>query len=376
MAERKKIALVYEYDDSWIAGAYYIANMLKALTYLPIDKQPHIILVYKKLEGLEIIREIQYPHITWHHYKYDLPLFAKVLNRVSNALGLGSIMIDKSGAGLAPSLYPANWVPYKAQKNYNWIPDFQENYFPEFFPAHELKRRKNRQLQIARSGDIAVFSSQDAQNDFIRLYPHHTCELKVLRFASIIPSNYATLDIDQLLEKFDITRPYFFAPNQFWRHKDHITVLKAIKILAHKRKDFIVVFTGKETDVRNQEHIDGLKEFIVDNDLQGLTALLGFIKREEQLQLMANALAVIQPSLFEGWSTVVEDAKAVNKHIILSDLPVHLEQAKLNTTFFKQGNAEDLAEKMEAILEHPPREIPLNYEQDILSFAERIIEIF
>ena len=37
-------------------------------------------------------------------------------------------------------------------------------------------------------------------------------------------------------------------------------------------------------------------------------------------------MAVAQPSLFEGWSTIVEDAKTLGKPIFVSDLPVHREQ--------------------------------------------------
>ena len=36
----------------------------------------------------------------------------------------------------------------------------------------------------------------------------------------------------------------------------------------------------------------------------------------DQLRLMKESLGVIQPSLFEGWSTVIEDAKALNKKSI------------------------------------------------------------
>jgi len=40
-------------------------------------------------------------------------------------------------------------------------------------------------------------------------------------------------------------------------------------------------------------------------------------KRNFSLQ---NAKAIIQPSYFEGWSTVIEDAKALNKYLIVSIL--------------------------------------------------------
>jgi hypothetical protein len=61
---------------------------------------------------------------------------------------------------------------------------------------------------------------------------------------------------------------------------------------------------------------------------------MGFMDRYEQLKLMSQSIAVIQPSLFEGWSTVVEDAKALGKRAIISDINVHLEQQNEDTTIF------------------------------------------
>ena len=70
---------------------------------------------------------------------------------------------------------------------------------------------------------------------------------------------------------------------------------------------------------------------------------LGFLDRREQLVILKNTIAVIQPSLFEGWSTVVEDTKALNKHIILSDLTVHKEQIQKHCDFFERKDEKQLA---------------------------------
>jgi glycosyltransferase involved in cell wall biosynthesis len=61
-------------------------------------------------------------------------------------------------------------------------------------------------------------------------------------------------------------------------------------------------------------------------EIENQVKLLGFINREDQLCLMKNAVAIIQPSLFEGWSTVIEDAKALRAKVIASDINVHREQ--------------------------------------------------
>ena len=58
---------------------------------------------------------------------------------------------------------------------------------------------------------------------------------------------------------------------------------------------------------------------------------------------MNNSEAIIQPSLFEGWSTTVEDAKFLNKFIILSDISLHREQMKDNVIFFSKQNEKELA---------------------------------
>ena len=62
---------------------------------------------------------------------------------------------------------------------------------------------------------------------------------------------------------------------------------------------------------------------------------------------MRRSLAVIQPSLFEGWSTVVEDARVLGKILIISDFAVHVEQNPPRAMFFAKDSAEDLAQKLE-----------------------------
>ena len=61
---------------------------------------------------------------------------------------------------------------------------------------------------------------------------------------------------------------------------------------------------------------------------------LGVVPYRDMLGLMRHAVAVINPSLFEGWSTSVEEAKSMGKAVVLSDIPVHREQAPGRGLFF------------------------------------------
>ena len=58
---------------------------------------------------------------------------------------------------------------------------------------------------------------------------------------------------------------------------------------------------------------------------------------------MKYSIAVINPSLFEGWSTSVEESKIHDKQIILSSIPVHIEQSPERGYYFEAFNYIQLA---------------------------------
>jgi glycosyltransferase involved in cell wall biosynthesis len=133
-----------------------------------------------------------------------------------------------------------------------------------------------------------------------------------------------------------------------------------------------LVCSGKLYDNRNPEYIEQIKNFIADNNLEDDIRILGFIERTEQLCLMQNAYAIVQPSLFEGWSTVVEDAKCINKFIFLSDIPVHREQNPQNVCFFDPYNEEEIIHKL---LNVTPTSIPYDYSHDVRKFGESLLSV-
>jgi glycosyltransferase involved in cell wall biosynthesis len=73
---------------------------------------------------------------------------------------------------------------------------------------------------------------------------------------------------------------------------------------------------------------------------------LGVVPRADQRAILGCCAAVVQPSLFEGWSTVVEDAKAVGRPIFLSDIAVHREQLADEESLFPPLSADALAQSI------------------------------
>ena len=75
--------------------------------------------------------------------------------------------------------------------------------------------------------------------------------------------------------------------------------------------------------------------------------VLGLVPYEHVTALSRDAVAQINPSLFEGWSTTVEEAKSLGKRILVSRIPVHIEQDPPGGEFFDPHDPEELAGLME-----------------------------
>jgi glycosyltransferase involved in cell wall biosynthesis len=143
--------------------------------------------------------------------------------------------------------------------------------------------------------------------------------------------------------RYKLDRQWFHIPNQFWAHKNHAVVLEALHILKTQGNCPLVIATGATRDNRNANYFPLLMTRISDYGLQEDFRVLGVLPYEDVLALMRDSVAIINPSLFEGWSTSVEESKALGKQIVLSDLPVHREQEPARGLYFDARDPRSLA---------------------------------
>lgn len=343
----KKTILIYALNRKpWIGGIYYrknIINVFLSSKKLP-DEYRIVLIVNKKF--------------------YDV--FSCFKNDIEMVICDDDINFVKAGLkGLMCVIkYKVKYVfpitPYSFFKMLNiipisWIADFQHCYYPEYFSEEEIKKRNKVFAKIAKNNNPLILSSKTCLEDFSKLYNENRPNTYVVHFTSYIQDDLNELNDkyeSNVLNKFNVKRNnYALISNQFWKHKNHTVIFSAISKL--KRQDnvgnFKFVFTGELSDRRNPSYIDCLKKLIKDDGIENEVIITGFIDRKDQLALMKNSLLIIQPSLFEGWGTVLEDAKALNKIVLLSDIEVHREQKDENCILFDPLNENDLAEKIDKI---------------------------
>ena len=207
---------------------------------------------------------------------------------------------------------------------------------------------------MVMSKNPMVLSSLDAKNDLERFYPGYRCKIAVVHFVSYIEPEIRAITPEleeKVREKFGLKKKYIYLPNQFWQHKNHIVAVRAIEELKKRGAlaDHDFVFTGNLEDYRNPAYINRLKEIMEAPQVADAIRLLGFVDRTEQLCIMKNAQFIVQPSLCEGWGTVLEDAKVLDKTVLLSDIPVHREQKNEKCRLFHPNEPEELANLMEQL---------------------------
>lgn len=243
------------------------------------------------------------------------------------------------------SIYKIKFFNFKV---INWIPDFQYIYLKHLFDEKSFNFLDQNTKKILTTCDHLILSSDDAFNHLKKNYKVFVNynKISVLNFVSQITTDIKSNNF--VINKI-ISNKFFYLPNQFWSHKNHLVVFKSIKILQKKIHNIILVCSGNPLDYKNNttKYFDSLNNFIKENNLEKNIINLGLIDYDDVNVLMKNCISIINPSYFEGWSSTVEEAKSFNKNIILSNIDIHKEQNPKRAHYFDKDDYNQLSHIME-----------------------------
>jgi glycosyltransferase involved in cell wall biosynthesis len=244
---------------------------------------------------------------------------------------------------ISPTSIPGE---YKDIRSIGWIPDFQHKLLPEFnSPAVCTVRDKLNNLLFSKCSTVVV-SSNSAKAHAMKFYNFVHEKIHVLQFAVNTLPVSDLVSNSELQEKFNYSGRFLYLPNQYWAHKNHRIVIDAINSLRKQGKRVLVISTGITNDYRHPELFNSIQSYVKELGVGDQYRILGPIPYRFVHSFMVNCVSIINPSNFEGWSTTVEEGKALGKMLILSKIDVHLEQNPPRCIYFDQSNAEELAQAM------------------------------
>lgn len=138
---------------------------------------------------------------------------------------------------------------------------------------------------------------------------------------------------------------YIVAISRLVRHKGLHVLIDAYKQVKTDKK-LVIVGGAEYTD----DYVEQLHAMAKGNDQIIFTGKQG---GETLSALFAHAFAFVQPSQSEGLSIALLEALSYNQAIIASDIPENTEVLGQLGLTFAQGDAKDLAKKIEFLLQHP-----------------------
>lgn len=339
-----RVGVVFGFDENWLGGINYFRNLFNAVYENPNRRIEIVVFTGSQVDNsrlkgfppIEVVRShmLDSASFAWRIRR----LFKRVLVRDWLLEGL----LRKHHISV---LSHSGWLGKKSSiRTLGWIPDFQILRLPEFFSPSEISALAKDFEYIARYCSKVMVSSEDALKDLYQFYPESRGRAEVLSFAvRPIPHSHALTTTDELQARYGFKGNYFLLPNQFWAHKNHRIILDALAILKAQGKEVLVLATGNTKDYRQPDYFDGLMKHAEHLGVADNFRVLGIVPLDDLYALMKHALALINPSLFEGWSTTVEEGKAMGKTIVLSDIPVHQEQNPSHALFFGVNDAGLLA---------------------------------
>ncbi len=273
------------------------------------------------------------------------------LESVSRRAGLRvrkSELMESAGSHGANVLLPVFDLRHAAKDmaTIGWVPDLQYRHLPQYFSEATLRDREGQTARLARHCTRILLSSQSARADFVAAEPAAETKMHVVPFPSLFAFEELGAPDTGIAARYHLPEKFALVANQFWAHKNHLAVVEAARILRDRGVEVPIVFTGLPLDVRDPANktVSEVLQAIAKAGLQGRVIMLGAVPFSDLIALLRASAVIIQPSRFEGWSTTVQDAKALGRPVIASEISVHREQSPDALGFFPCDAPEALVE--------------------------------
>jgi hypothetical protein len=367
-----RVAIPYIFnDEDWLGGRNYFANLIRAIRLVAADRVELTLVTGRRIRttlpdefvDLRVLRTSLFDRKSpgWWVRTLDM----RLLNRdllLTTYLKRHRIDVLSHCMHLGPR---------SGIVTLSWLYDFQFLHLPELWTKGQIKWATQWYQAACRNCDAVLVSSASALNDLNGFAPFGTHIRGILHFVSNPISLEGLPSLEELQKHYAIQDRYFYLPNQFWQNKNHQLVVKALAVLRASARDGVqVVCTGKTLDGRQPHFFDQLMQHVIESGLADHFRVLGIVPLAHAQALMLHSLAVINPSKFEGWSTSVEEAKTMDKPILLSKIAVHLEQNPPLGVFFDPENASQLADLLYQIHNGSPSDLKPSHA--LPSYEERL----
>lgn len=253
--------------------------------------------------------------------------------------------INKSDCELI--IYPSqDALSYQTnKKSLSTIHDLMHRYESHFeeYQNGEYDRREKHYLMMCKYATGILVDSHIGKKHVVESYATDESKVFVLPF---VPPVYLLdgQDVD-VKSKYNLPQNYLFYPAQFWEHKNHINLLKALRIVLDRGVDINLVLVGSKKN--NYEKVMNL---ITELGLDNNVFVLGYVSNDDMASLYKNAVATTFVSLIGPTNIPPMEALTLGSPLICSNAYAMPEQVRDAALLVNPKSSEDIAEKIERLV--------------------------
>ena len=336
----------------WLGGTSVIKNLINCINIHSKNEIEPILIIKKKLSQKEK-KEFRNIKLLKTNFFQNQKLYTRIYNKFlilvfgkskkyDDFFLKNKIDVLSHSNALSNSLFLGK---KSSIKSLPFLADLQYLHYPQYFSFKNIILRKLNIIMCALHSTKIILSSFDVKKDLKKVSKIGFKRSVVHQFIFQSPKKNEILSKSFLKNKYKISTKFFYLPNQYRIHKNHIVVLKALKYLKkiNKLDNLLIISTGHSEDHRKINYFSEIKDFILKNNLEKNYRYLGIVPFNEVLSLIYHSVALIHPSKFEGRSSPVEQAKSIGKQIILSNINIHKEQNPKRGIYFSPNNFSKLS---------------------------------
>ena len=233
-----------------------------------------------------------------------------------------------------------------------------ERYPKQYNPIDILIYRKKFKNACKHATHIIAISEQ-TKNDIIDFYKIDSKKISVC-YQSCNDAFFEKLEIDNnkfLKNKYELPSSYFLYVGSIIERKNLLSICKAMLLIEKKdRIPVVIIGKGKKymKKVKAYIHDNGLEEaFYFLNENDRINHQPNFLSNEDLAEIYRSALALIYPSIFEGFGIPILEAMAVGTPVITSAISCMPEVGGDAVLYTNPFDENDLANKMISLIQHP-----------------------
>ena len=254
---------------------------------------------------------------------------------------------------MTPVYRPVN-IPYIAT-----VWDLQHRlqpWFPEVGNHQEWQIRENIYSNLIQRAAYVITGTKTGQDEISFFYQIPKERIRVCPLpAPRLADKLSKIQIQSILNKFNLSPGFLLYPAQFWPHKNHANLLIALKTLKDKFKsNFDLVLVGSEKG--NQEYIQKLTN---DLGVEKNVHFLGFVSREELAALYQSAFALTYLTFFGPDNLPPLEAFRIGCPVIASAVEGSEEQLGDAAILVEPSNPNAIANAVKSLMDDPNKRAEL-----------------